>query len=154
MLSPCQGWVLSLTLLMGLSACGQASSDPGMEVESHARLGGVSVSIPVSAPGLNHDLAPISDPREARVPQPDRSSMSEQTNPSVDASEPPGVFPMMNVWTQEGIPMSVVALENSIDDASLEEDANAERRNWDLAHETERLEDETEQGERAGERNE
>jgi hypothetical protein len=60
----------------------------------------------------------------------------------------------MNVWTPEGIPLSVVVLEDPIDDASLDDDANTERRNWDIAHETEQLEDEKEQEERFDERKE
>jgi hypothetical protein len=80
--------------------------------------------------------------------------VSDRTKPSVDASEHPGILPMMNVWTPEGMPVSVVVPEDPIDDASLEEDANTERRNWDIAHETERLEDEKEQEESSDERKE
>lgn len=60
----------------------------------------------------------------------------------------------MNVWTQEGLPISVVVLEDPTDDASLEDDASNERHNWDVAHATEQLEDEQEKEERSGERNE
>jgi hypothetical protein len=61
---------------------------------------------------------------------------------------------MMNVWTQEGLPVSVVVFEDPTDDASLEEDANNERRNWDLTHEAERLEDDKEEEEVPGEQKE
>lgn len=104
---------------------------------------------------------PLTSPQESTldqkkdpVPRPDRSLLSDRPNQSLDASEQPGILPMMNVWTPEGIPLSVVVPEDPIDDASLEEDANTERRNWDIAHETEQLEDEKEQEERFDERKE
>jgi hypothetical protein len=149
-------------------------------VESHASLSEASASHPVlqesrlsrndpnkpatgfvplasphaSVSEQNKDLALMPDQKEARVPRSDRSRISDPIKPSVDASEPPGVLPIMNVWTQEGIPLSVVVPEEPTDDASIEEDANTERRNWDIAHETERMEDDNEREERSSERKE
>jgi len=169
-LSPCVGWLLSLALPIGLSACGPARSDPAPSVESHASLNGISAAHPAQqdSPSSRNDLTkpatslvPLASPQESvpdqkkdPAPRPDRALLSDRTNQSVDASEQPGILPMMNVWTPEGTPVSVVASEDPIDDASLEEDANTERRNWAIAHETEQLEDETEQEERSDERKE
>ncbi len=169
-LSPCLGWLLSLALPIGLSACGPALSDPAPIVESHASLNGTSAAHPAQqdSPSSRNDLTkpatslvPLTSPQESvldqkkdPVPRPDRSLLSDRPNQSLDASEQPGILPMMNVWTPEGIPLSVVVPEDPIDDASLEEDANTERRNWDIAHETEQLEDEKEQEERFDERKE
>lgn len=161
------GWLLSLVLLMGLSACGPAPSDPAPSVESRTSLSGASASHPVpqDSPSSGSELtkpatsfAPlaspqmsVSDQKKDPAPRPDRSLLSDRPPASVDVSEQPGVLPLMNVWTPEGLPVSVVALDDPTDDASLEEDANNERRNWDIAHETEQLEDEKEQEERSGE---
>lgn len=169
-LSPCLGWVLSLALPIGLSACGPAQSDPASSVEPHASLSGTSAAHPAQQdrPPSHNDLtklatslAPLASPQESApdqkkdpAPRPDRSLLSDHTNQSVDASERPGILPVMNVWTPDGLPVSVVVSEDPIDDASLEEDANTERRNWDIAHETEQLEDEKEQEERFDERKE
>ncbi len=164
------GWLLSSMLLMWLSACGPAPSDPAPGVESRTGLRGVSASHPVprESPSSYNDptkpassFVPLASPQESVADQkkdpalrPDRSLLSDRTSLSVDVSEQPGILPMMNVWTPEGIPLSVVVLEDPTDDASLEEDANNERHNWDVAHATEQLEDEQEQEERSGERNE
>ncbi|MEQ1846366.1 MAG: hypothetical protein ABL983_12440 [Nitrospira sp.] len=166
-LSPCLGWLLSLALPIGLSACGLALSDPAPGVESHASLNGASTANPAQqdSPSSRNDLTKpatplasvqesVADQRKDPALRPDRSLLSDRTSQSVDASEQPGILPMMNVWTPEGIPLSVVALEEPIDDASLDDDANTERRNWDIAHETEQLEDEKEQEERFDERKE
>lgn len=167
MLSPCLGWLLSLALPIGLSACGPALSDPAPSVESHASLNGASTSHPVpqESPSSRNDLTkpatslvPLSSP-QGLVPdqkkdpasRPDRSLLSDRTSQSVDASEQPGILPLMNVWTPEGIPVSVVVAEDPIDDANLEDDANTERRNWDVAHETEQWEGEKEQDEKSDE---
>ncbi len=166
-LSPCLGWLLSLALPIGLSACGPARSDPAPSVESHASLNGTSAAHPTqqdSSSSRNDltksatSLEPLASPQESvqdqkkdPAPRPDRSLLSDRTNQSGDASEQPGILPMMNVWTSEGTPVSVVVSEDSIDDASLEEDANTERRNWAIAHETEQVEDEKEQEERSDE---
>ena len=165
-LSPCVGWLLSLALPIGLSACGPALSDPAPSVGSHASLNGASTanSAQQDSPSSRNDLtkpatslvslASVSDQKKDPALRPDRSLLSDRTSQSVDASEQPGILPMMNVWTPEGIPLSVVVPEDPIDDASLEDDANTERRNWDIAHETEQLEDEKEQEERFDERKE
>lgn len=164
---PYLGWLLSLALPIGLSACGPALSDPAPGVGSHASLNGASTANPAqqdspsSRNNLTKPATPLASPQES-VPEqkkdpalrPDRSLLSDRTSQSVDASEQPGILPMMNVWTPEGIPLSVVVLEDPIDDASLDDDANTERRNWDIAHETEQLEDEKEQEERFDERKE
>ncbi|MGQ0556285.1 MAG: hypothetical protein ACT4PN_10145 [Nitrospiraceae bacterium] len=164
--SPFLGWLLSPVLLMGLSACGPAPSDPAPGVESRTSLSGVSAShpIPRESPSSRNDPtkpvssfvphASVSDQKKDPSPRPDRSLLSDRANQSGDASEQPGVLPLMNVWTQEGLPVSVVALEDPTDDASLEEDANNERHNWDVAHAMEQLEDDQEQEKRSGERNE
>ncbi len=164
--SPFLGWLLSSVLLMGLSACGPAPSDPAPGVESRTSLSGVSASHPVPRESpLSHNdptkpassfvpLASVPDQKKDPAPRPDRLLLSDRTQRSVDVSEQPGVLPLMNVWTQDGMPVSVVVLEDPTDDASLEEDANNERHNWDVAHATEQLEDEHEQEERSGERNE
>jgi len=170
LLSPCLGWLLSVALPIGLSACGPARSDPAPSVESHASLNGTSAAHPAQqdSPSSRNDLTkpatslvPLASPQESVPDQKkdsalrsDRSLLSDRANQSVDASEQPGILPMMNVWTPEGMPVSVVVLEDSIDDASLEEDANTERRNWGIAHEAEQLEDEKEQEERSDERKE
>ncbi len=168
---PCLGWLLSLALSIGLSACGPAPSDPAPSVESHAGLNGTSAAHPAQQdrPSSHNDLTkpvtslvPLASPKESvsdqkkgPAPRPDRSLVSDRSKPSVDdASEHPGILPMMNVWTPEGMPGSVVVLEDPMDDASLEEDAKAERRNWDIAHEMERVEDEKEQEESFDERKE
>ena len=160
------GWLLSPVLLMGLSACGPVPSDPAPSVGSHVSLSGASAShpVPTESPVFRNDptksassfvpLASVPDQKKDQAPQPDRALLSDRTQPSVDVSEQPGVLPLMNVWTQEGMPVSVVVLEDPTDDANLEEDANNERHNWDVAHATEQLEDEQEQEERSGERNE
>lgn len=164
------GWLLSPVLLMGLFACGPAPSDPAPSVDARTDLRGVSTvpSVPQDSPSSRNDptkptpsdvtLASsresFSDQKKDLTPRPDRALLSDRTQPSVDVSEQPGVLPLMNVWTQEGLPVSVMVLEDPTDDASLEEDANNERHNWDVAHATEQLEDEPEQEERAGERNE
>ena len=160
------GCLLSPVLLMGLSACGPAPSDPAPSVGSHASLSGASASHPVpqNNPSYGNDLtkpassvvphASVSDQKKDPAPRPDRSLLSDRTQPSVDVSEPPGVLPIMNVWTPEGLPVSVVVFEDPTDDASLEEDANNERRNWDLTHEAERLEDDKEEEEVPGEQKE
>jgi hypothetical protein len=166
-LSPCLGWLLSLALPIGLSACGPARSDPAPSVESHASLNGASTANPArqDSPSFRNDFmkpaTPLASPQESVADQkkdpalrPDGSLLSDRTSESVDASEQPGILPMMNVWTPEGIPLSVVVLEDPIDDASLDDDASTERRNWDIAHETEQLEDEKEQEERFDERKE
>ncbi|TKB61674.1 MAG: hypothetical protein E8D48_09225 [Nitrospira sp.] len=169
-LSPCLGWLLSLALPIGLSACGPALSDPASNVGSHASLNGASTANPAQqdSPSSRNDLTKpatslvplaslqelVTDQKKAPPPRPDRSLLSDRTNQSGDASEQPGILPMMNVWTPEGIPLSVVVLEEPIDDASLDDDANTERRNWDIAHETEQLEDKKEQEERFDERKE
>lgn len=165
-LSPCLGCLLSPVLLMGLSACGPAPSDPAPSVESRMSLSGASASHPVpqDSPSYRNDptkpassVAPhasASDQKKDPAPRPDRSLLSDRPQPSVDVSEQPGVIPMMNVWTQEGLPVSVVVFEDPTDDASLEEDANNERRNWDLTHEAERLEDDKEEEEVPGEQKE
>ena len=165
-LSPCLRWLLSLALPIGLSACGPALSDPAPSVESHASLNGASTAnsaqqdSPLSRNDLTKpatslvSLASVSDQKKDPALRPDRSLLSDRASQSVDASEQPGILPMMNVWTPEGIPLSVVVPEDPIDDASLEEEANTERRNWDIAHETEQLEDEKEQEERFDERKE
>lgn len=162
----CLRWLLSPVLLMGLSACGPAPSDPAPGVESRTSLSGVSASYPIprESPSSRNDPtkpvssfvphASVSDQKKDPAPRPDRSLLSDRTSQSGDASEQPGILPLMNVWTQEGLPVSVVVLEDPTDDVSLEEDANNERRNWDLAHAAEPVEDEHEQEERAGERNE
>ena len=169
-LSPYVGWLLSLALPIGLSACGPARSDSAPSMESHASLNGTSAAHPAQqdSPSFHNDLTrpatslvPLASPQELvpdqkrdPPPRPDRSLLSDRTNQSVDASEQSGLLPMMNVWTPEGTPVSVVVSEDPIDDASLEEDANTERRNWAIAHETEQLEDEKEQEERSDERKE
>ena len=99
-------------------------------------------------------LASAPHQKKDPAPGPGRSLLSDRTQPAVDVSEQPGVLPLMNVWSQEGLPVSVVVLEDPTDDASLEEDADNERRNWDVAHGTEQLEDDREQDEKPGERNE
>ena len=96
----------------------------------------------------------VPDQKKDPSPRPDQSLLSDRTNQSVDASEQPGILPIMNVWTPEGTPVSVVVSEDPIDDASLEEDANTERRNWAIAHEAEQFEDEKEQEESSDERKE
>jgi hypothetical protein len=139
-------------------------------VESHASLNGTSAAHPAQqdSPSSRNDLTkpatsfvPLASPQESVQDEkkdpalrPDRSLLSDRTSQSVDASEQPGILPMMNAWTPEGILLSVVVPEDPIDDASLEEDANTERRNWDIAHETKQLEDEKEQEERFDERKE
>ncbi len=169
-LSPGLGWLLSLAFPIGLSACGPAPSDPASSVGSHASLKGTSAAHPAQQdrPSSRNDLTKpttsfvplalpqgsVPDQKNDPATRPDRSLLSDRTNQSVDASEQPGILPIMNVWTPEGIPLSVVVPEDPIDDASLEEDANTERRNWDIAHETEQLEDEKEQEERFDERKE
>ena len=166
-LSPCLGWLLSLALPIGLSACGPARSDPAPSMGSHASLNGASTANPAQqdSPSSRNDLTklatPLASPQESVADlkkdpalQPDRVLLSDRTSQSVDASEQPGILPMMNVWTPDGIPLSVVVLEDPIDDASLDDDANTERRNWDIAHETEQLEDEKEQEERFDEQKE
>lgn len=166
-LSPCLGWLLSLALPIGLSACGPALSDPASNVGSHASLNGASTANPAQqdSPSSRNDLTKpatplastqesVADQRKDQALRADRSLLSDRTSQSVDASEQPGILPMMNVWTPEGIPLSVVVLEEPIDDASLDDDANTERRNWDIAHETEQLEDKKEQEERFDERKE
>ncbi|MGZ8364913.1 MAG: hypothetical protein ACXW37_01005 [Nitrospira sp.] len=169
-LSPCLGWLLSLALPIGLSACGPALSDPAPSVESHASLNGTSAAHPAQqdSPSSRNDLTKpatsfvplasaqesVPDQKKDSAPRPDRALLSDRINQSVEAQEQPGILPVMNVWTPEGIPLSVVVPEDPIDDASLEEDANTERRNWDIAHETEQLEDEKEQEERFDERKE
>lgn len=166
-LSPCLGWLLSLALPIGLSACGPVLSDPASNVGSHASLNGASTANPAQqdSPSSRNDLTkpatPLTSPQESVADQkkdpalrPDGSLLSDRISQSVDALEQPGILLMMNVWTPEGIPLSVVVPEDPIDDASLEEDANTERRNWDIAHETEQLEDEKEQEERFDERKE
>ncbi|TKB66936.1 MAG: hypothetical protein E8D52_14765 [Nitrospira sp.] len=166
-LSPCLGWLLSLALPIGLSACGPALSDPAPGVESHASLNGASTANPAQqdSPSSRNDLTKpvtplasvqesVADQRKDPALRPDRSLLSDRTSQSVDASEQPGILPMMNVWTPDGMPLSVVVPEDPIDDASLDDDANTERRNWDIAHETEQLEDEKEQEERFDERKE
>jgi hypothetical protein len=165
-LSPCLGWLLSLALPIGLSACGPALSDPAPSVGSHASLNEASTanSAQQDSPSSRNDLtkpatslvslASVSDQKKDPALRPDRSLLSDRASQSVDASEQPGILPIMNVWTPEGIPLSVVVPEDPIDDASLEDDANTERRNWDIAYETEQLEDEKEQKERFDERKE
>jgi hypothetical protein len=164
------GWLLSLALPIGLSACGPTPSDPAPSVESRTSLNGTSAAHPAQqdSPSSRNDLTkpatslvPLASPQESvpdqkkdPAPRPDRSLLSDRTNQSVDVSEQPGVLPIMNVWTPEGLPVSVVIFEDPTDDASLEEDANTERRNWGIAHETEQLEDEKEQEERSDERKE
>ena len=162
----CLRWLLSPVLLIGLSACGPAPSDLAPGVESRTSLSGVSAShpIPRESPSSRNDPtkpvssfvphASVSDQKKDPSPRPDRSLLSDRTNQSRDASEQPGVLLLMNVWTQEGLPVSVVALEDPTDDASLEDDASNERHNWDVAHATEQLEDDQEQEKRSGERNE
>ena len=180
LLAPCLMWPLSLLLLVGLSACGPASSDPSPSLESRASLSGPSESHPVSqnSPSSHNDPvkpaaslvpfasnhvsvpdqkkapAPMSGQKEAPVPRPDRPVLPDRTEPSLLSSENSGFLSTMNVWTQAGTPASVVALEDPNDDASIEEDAKIERQNWDVAHEAERLEDEKEQEETPGERKE
>ena len=180
LLAPCLMWPLSLLLLVGLSACGPASSDPSPSLESRASLSGPSESHPVSqnSPSSHNDPvkpaaslvpfasnhvsvpdqkkapAPMSGQKEAPVPRPDRPVLPDRTEPSLLSSENSGFLSTMNVWTQEGTQASVVALEDPNDDASIEEDAKIERQNWDVAHEAERLEDEKEQEETPGERKE
>jgi hypothetical protein len=169
-LSPCLGWLLRLALPIGLSACGPALSDPAPSVESHASLNGTSAAHPAqqdssssrndltkpatSLVSLASPLESVPDQKKDPAPRPDRSLLSDRTSQEVDASEQPGILPMMNVWTPEGIPLSAVVPEDPIDDASLEEDTNTERRNWDIAHETEQLEADKEQEERFDERKE
>ena len=168
--SLCLRWLLSPVLLMGLSACGPAPSDPAPSVDARTGLRGASTvpSVPQDSLSSRNDptkptpsdvtLASsresVSDQKKDPAPRPDRALLSDRTQPSVDVSEQPGVLPLMNVWTQEGMPVSVVVLEDPTDDASLEEDANNERHNWDVAHATEQLEDEHEQEERSGQRSE
>lgn len=164
--SLCLRWLLSSVLLMGLSACGPAPSDPTPGVESRTSLSGVSASHPIPRESLssrNDPTKPVSsfvphasasDQKKDPSLRPDRSLLSDRTSQSGDASEQPGILPLMNVWTQEGLPISVVVLEDPTDDASLEDDASNERHNWDVAHATEQLEDEQEKEERSGERNE
>jgi len=139
-------------------------------VGSHASLDGASTAHPVPQDGASsrNDLTklatsfvPLASPQESVPDQkkdpalrPDRSLLSDRISQSVDASEQPGILPMMNVWTPEGIPVSVVVTEDPIDDASLEEDANTEWRNWNVAHEKEQLEDDKEQEEIPGAQNE
>ena len=180
LLAPCLMWLLSLLLLVGLSACGPASSDPSPSLESRASLSGPSESHPVSqnSPSSHNDPvkpaaslvpfasnhvsvpdqkqapAPMPGKKEAPVPRPDRPVLPDRTEPSLLSSENTGFLSTMNVWTQEGTQASVVALEDPNDDASIEEDAKIERQNWDVAHEAERLEDEKEQEETPGERKE
>lgn len=158
-LSPCLRCLQSVVFVIGLSACGPTSSDPASSVESRTSPSGVSTLPPVqeeSALSRNDPTktASIVVPRTSASDQkmdpsssPDRALLSERTQPSQDVSEHPGALPMMNVWTQEGIPVSVVVLEDQTDDTSLEEDANNERHNWELTHEAERPEDEKEEGE-------
>lgn len=166
-LSPCLRWLLSLALPIGLSACGPARSDPAPSVESHAILNGTSAAHPEQqdSPSSRNDLTKpatslvspqesVLDQKRDPAPRPDRALLSDHTNQSGDASEQPGILPMMNVWTPEGTPVSVVVSEDPIDDTSLEEDANTERRNWAIAHETEQLEDEKEQEESFDDRKE
>ena len=165
-LSPCLWCLLSLVLVMGLSACGPAPSDPAPSVESRTDLSEVSGShpLPQDSPSSRNDPikpassfvphASVSDQKKDPAPRPDRSLLSDRTQPSVDVSEPPGVLPIMDVWTPEGLPVSVVVFDDPTDDASLEEDANNERRNWDLTHEAERLEDDKEEEEVPGEQKE
>ena len=180
LLAPCLMWPLSLLLLVGLSACGPASSDPSPSLESRASLSEPSESHPVSqnSPSSHNDPvkpaaslvpfasnqvsvpdqrkapAPMPGQKEAPVPRPDRPVLPDRTEPSLLSSENHGFLSTMNVWTQAGTPASVVALEDPNDDASIEEDAKIERQNWDVAHEAERLEDEKEQEETPGERKE
>ncbi len=164
--SPFQGWLLNSVLLMWLSACGPSPSDPAPGVGSPTSLSGVATSHPIpreSPPSPNDPnksatsvvpLASAPHQKKDPAPGPGRSLLSDRTQPAVDVSEQPGVLPLMNVWSQEGLPLSVVVLEDPTDDASLEEDADNERRNWDVAHGTEQLEDDREQDEKPGERNE
>ena len=160
-------WFLSPALLMWLYACGPAPSDLAPGMESRTNLSGVSGSYPIpregpSSPNNNptkpvRNFAPlvsVPDQKKDPAPRPDRSLLSDRAQPPVDVSEQPGALPLMNVWTQEGMPLSVAVLEDPIDDASLEEDADNERRNWDVAHGTELVENGREQDEQSGERNE
>ena len=153
LLAPCLMWPLSLLLLVGLSACGPASSDPSHNdpVKPAASLVPFA-SNQVSVPDQRKAPAPMPGQKEAPVPRPDRPVLPDRTEPSLLSSENSGFLSTMNVWTQEGTPASVVALEDPNDDASIEEDAKIERHNWDVAHEAERLEEEQE--ETPGERKE
>lgn len=161
--SPFLGWLLSPVLLIWLSACGPTPSDPAPNVESRTSLSGVSASQPVlreSSSSPNDPtksatsvvpLASVPHQKKDPAPRPDRSLLSDLAQPAVEVSEQPGVLPLMNMWTQEGMPLSVVVFEDPTDDASLEEDADNERRNWGVAHGTELAEDNPEQDEKPGE---
>ncbi|MFZ3012780.1 MAG: hypothetical protein WA045_03645 [Nitrospira sp.] len=160
-LSPCVGWLLSLALPIGLSACGPARSDSAPSVESHTSLNGTSAAHPAQQDSLSFhndltrpatSLVPLASLQELVTDQ--KKDPAPRSDQSGDASEQPSILPMMNVWTPEGTPVSVVVSEDPIDDVSLDDDANTERRNWDIAHETEQLEDEKEQEERFDERKE
>lgn len=150
--APYLGWVLSLALLSGLSACGPAPSDQSQNVDSRTSLSEPSVAHvgrqssspfrhgptePMSSLSpLTSPQAQVSDQKKEPARKPDygetlespsdRSGMSDQSVWSGGALEPPGSFPMMIEQHWAAAPEAEPPGEDEGQEAQLRDDEGKE----------------------------
>ena len=167
LLAPCLMWPLSLLLLIGLSACGPASSDHAPSLEPRASLGGPSESQPASR---NSPVTPAASPvpapdkKDAPAPMPERLVLPQWMATALASPEVPVRLRALDTWAQQGsnAPLDpvVMALKDPDDGVRMKAMAMIEQ-HWAVAQQAEPPGDEEgqeelpgdeEQGEVRGER--
>ena len=149
-------WPLSLLLLIGLSACGPASSDPSPSLESRASLSGPSESQPASR---NSPVTPAASPvptpdkKDAPAPMPERLVLPQWMATALASPEVPVRLRALDTWAQQGsnAPLDpvVMALKDPDDGVRMKAMAIIEQ-HWAVAQQAEPPGDEEGQEELPG----